>query len=153
MIDDLSSKIEICKGIFLSQAELDICVKLKGSIENVQAAIAYILASPRRKREITDWPNALAKWKIENKTKVKIEENFEYAEKLCIKFSDYKKGNGWRCSLYHDKIKDQKCILFEPENTYTKSQLVAFADSKFKEICVKLLETNKMEINNPLTPM
>lgn len=150
MSDDFSSKAEIVPGIWLSQADIDTCIKLKGSIENVREAIEFIQASKSRKHPIADWPNALSKWKIERKSASRIEENIALAEKLSKAFSEFKEGNGWRCYIYHDKKKDQKGLLIEPESPYLKSEFIPFSDGEFKEKCLKIININRMEKNETI---
>lgn len=146
MIDDFSSKgkIEIYKEIFLTQHELDACVKIKGDIEKVKQAIEFIQNSKRRKHEISDWPNALAKWKIENKANVRVEDNLHYAKTLCKEFEQYKQGQGCRCYMYTDKKKDQTGILFEFESAYKQAIFFSFVDGEFKQKCDNTIKTNKM---------
>jgi hypothetical protein len=144
LIDDFFSKIEVCPGIFLSQQELDDCVKIKGSIEKVKEAIAFIQASKRRRHEILDWPNALAKWKIANKASLRIEESLAYAEKLFKAFPDFKHGGGWRCSAYYDKNLDQKGVLFESQSVYVNAVFVPFVDPEFKQKCETFVQKKMM---------
>lgn len=147
MIDDFSfekEKIEILPGIFLTQDELDVCIKLKGSVENVKHSVAFIQASKRRKYEILDWPNALASWKIGDKTKVRVEDNLAFAEKLRREFADFKQGNGWRCSMHHDRKKDQQGILFETASAYKEAVFIAFAELEFQQKCNNTITINNM---------
>lgn len=152
MSDDFSSnlekeevKTEIYQGIFLTQSELDACVKIKGDIEKVKQAIEFIQTSKRRKHDISDWPNALAKWKIENKAKARIEDHLAYAEKLCKIFPDFKDGNGWRCYMYTDKKKDQRGILFESQSAYQEALFVSLVEGEFMQKCSNFVRDKKME--------
>ena len=144
MIDDFSSKIEVYKGIFLTQVELDACLKIKGSLENVRDAIAFIQNSKRRKHDITDWPNALSRWKIENKAQTCVQDNISYADKLCKEFEDFKKGNGWRCYMYTDRKKDQRGILFESESAYQQAFFIPLIDQELKNKAEEFIKTKKM---------
>lgn len=112
--DDFFSaeKTEIVPGVFLTQPELDACVTVKGSVDAAKAAIEFIQGSKKRKHPISDWPNALANWKIENKTKICLEDNISFAEKLCTEFLGFKHGSGWRCRMYKDekKIKEESYL-------------------------------------------
>jgi|GEM_PF-2154592 len=129
-------KIEIYPRIFLTRKELDECIRIKGSIESVKEAIAFIQQSEKRTGEITSWPNALAKWKIPIK-KISIEQNLAFAEKLCKTFES---DSGWSFRVYFDRLKDQKGILFENESPYraNESIFIAFADGKFREKCTEI---------------
>lgn len=145
--DDFSfekEKIEICKGVFLTQEEIDSCVTLKGDREKVRAAIEFIQASKKRKHAITDWPNALANWKIENKAKVCLENHIALAEKLSKDFENFEDGHGWRCRLYADREKDQRGILFEYESPYKESIFIPFAHGEFEKKCDEAMKINKM---------
>lgn len=144
MTDDFSSKIEVYEGIFLTQVELDACLKIKGSIENVRDSIDFIQNSKRRKHEITDWPNALSRWKIENKAKTIIEDNLSYSEKLCKEFEDFKKGGGWRCYMYTDRKKDQRGVLFESESAYQQAFFIPLVDQELKNKADEFIKTKKM---------
>jgi len=145
LTDDFSSKeekVKVCDGVFMRKKDLDLCIQLKGSLEKVQEGIAFILGSKKRKCDITDWPNALANWKVENKVKVNIRENANLAEKLCRQFEEFENGNGWRIRLYTDQNRDQKGILFESESAYHESVFVALVDGEFKQKCRDLIEKN-----------
>jgi len=145
LTDDFSSekeKVEVIPGIFLSQEELESCVKIKGNLEKVQEAMKYIQGHKKRKSTITDWPNAMAQWKIEDKAKKNIEENIALAERLCKQFHDYKQGNGWRCYMYTDTMKDQKGILFECSSAYQEAIFIPLVDGEFEQKCRKTISEN-----------
>jgi hypothetical protein len=148
MTDDFSSKskIEICQGVFLTQRELDACIQLKGDVEKVKHAIEFIQSSKQRSYEITDWPNALAKWKIDNKAKVRIEDHLAFAEKLCKTFENYDDGHGWRCYFYNDPKRDQRGLLFESQSAYKEAIFIALADGEFKQKCEEAMKKNKMKL-------
>jgi hypothetical protein len=136
MTDDFSSeKIDMGSGVFMSREQLEACVKIRGDVERVKQAVAFIMNSPRRKTEITDWPNAIARWKIEDKAKVSIEKNIALAERLCSQFHDFSQGNGWQCRLYTDRQKDQKGILFECSNPHQQAIFIALVDGEFEKKC------------------
>lgn len=135
---------EVIPGIFLTQTELDACIKLKGSLEKVKQDIAAIMNDKKRKFEIRDWPNTLANWKIPNKAKVVIEDNIAYADKLCKAFPEFINGNGWRCYIYTDNTKDQKGLLFEPQSSYLQAVFVSLIDGEFKQKCFNTLKEKKM---------
>lgn len=146
--DDLSfqkdeEKQEIVKGVFLTAKEIEACVKIKGSLDSVKAAIEFILASPRRKYPIEDWPNALSRWKVENKTKMRVEDNQDFADRLCQEFQEFRHGHGWRCYMYTDRKKDERGILFEPESAYKTAVFISLVDVEFIKKC-----NNTLKINN-----
>lgn len=149
MNDDFSSKeeeeeqkTEVYQGIFLTKDELDACIKIKGDIDKVKHAIAFIQTSKKRKHPISDWPNALSKWKIENKVQARIEDNIGYADKLCKTFENYVKG--WRCYMYTDKKKDQRGILFEPQSAYAEAVFISLIDGEFQQKCYEVLRSKGM---------
>lgn len=139
--DDFSSKIEIISGVLLSQDELDACLKIKGTLEKVREAIAFIQASKNRKREIRDWPLALSKWKIKQNP---FSPNLEFAEALCREFEDFRKSRGWRCYFYTDGKKDERGLLFENESAYQQAFFVALLDGEFQQKCERFISEKKM---------
>lgn len=140
-----SPKIEVYSGVFLTQDELDCCISIKGSLESVQHAIGYVLKSPGRKSKIYDWPNTLSKWNIKDDVKMRIIENEEMAKRVCQTFVDFKDGNGTRCYMHNDKMKDQKGILFESESPYIEAIFITLIDPQFKEKVNKSLRDRKMQ--------
>jgi hypothetical protein len=146
MTDDSSSsgKIEVYPGVFMEQAELEACVKVKGDVEQVKYAVKFIMESKKRKRPISDWPNALANWKIENKAQTRVQDHKSYSDGLCSEFDRYENGRGWRCRAYHDKKKDQKGLLFESERGYQEPFFVAHVDAEFKRKCEDFILAKKM---------
>jgi len=139
MTDDFLSKIEkieIYPRIFLTRKELDECIRIKGSIESVKEAIAFIQKSEKRTSEITSWPNALSTWKIPIK-KISIEDNLAFAEKLCKTFES---DRGWSFRVYFDRLKDQKGILFENESPHraNESIFIALSDGEFQKKCKEI---------------
>lgn len=151
MIDDFSSKIKIYDGnsergiepVFFTQEELDMSIKIKGSLEEVKKSVEFIQTSSKRKHPILNWVNALSKWKIPDKNKLNIEDNLRYAEKLFSQFSEF--INGWRCENHKDKVRDISGILFIPSSPYLETFFVAYSDGDFKNKCYDFLR-KKMEI-------
>lgn len=138
-------RIEVYKGIALTQQELDACIAVKGSLEAVKVAIEYIMRSPGRKRKIYDWPNALASWQIKSSIKPRLKENEEMAHRLSQNFDSFKKGNGYRCRVFHEKKKDQKGVLFESQSSYIEPVFVPFVDGEFKDKVSKFVRDKKMQ--------
>jgi hypothetical protein len=158
LTDDFSSKeeeeiekpkVEICVGVFLSEEDLASCIKIKGDIEKVKIAIEFIQRSSKRKSEITDWPNALARWKIPNKVQVRIEDGLAYAENLCKEFPEFRHGDGWRCRVSTNKKTDQRGVLFESESPYLEAFFVALIDPAFESVCEYFIETKNMRKHEP----
>jgi hypothetical protein len=113
-------------------------------MEKVKYAIEFIQSSPKRRGPIGDWANALSKWKIENKTQIRIEDHIAYSEKLCQEFSEFNHGRGWRCYLFSDKKRDQRGLLFENESAYQEAFFVALVDGEFQRKCDDFIREKKM---------
>jgi len=142
------AKIEVIPGIFLTQFEVDECIKIKGSMEKVREAMLFIQNNPKRQSEIVDWPHALKKWKVKPKktqAKENAEENEDYAKKLIEKFKTFSLGNGWRCMPFRDTEKDQIGMLFQYVSDVKKAFFLSLADGQFKEKCIKFIYENQME--------
>lgn len=119
MTDELSSiqkkeepqKIHVTQDVYLTQVEIDQCLRVKGNMQNVKDSIEYILASPHRKTTISNWPNTLAVWKIKpttNHSASIIQEN----ENLTLTLEkETAKNFGWKCESYFDRSKDVKGLL------------------------------------------
>jgi hypothetical protein len=147
LIDDFSfdkEKIEIITGVFLSKNELDTCIKIKGSEEKVKHAIEFIQTSDKRKHPIKDWPNALAKWKIDDKTTMRIQDHVSHSEKLIEEFPEHKNGRGWRCYLHNDKKKDQRGLVFEHITGFQEGLFIALTDAEFHRKCEEFIKTKNM---------
>ncbi len=151
LTDDFSSKggeeeakTEIYEGVFLSPQDLALCLKIKGTIEKVKASIEFIQKNPKRTSEITDWPNALSKWKIEGKTKARMQDHVAYAESLCAEFPEFNSGRGWRCYEYNDRKKDQRGLLFENESPYQDPFFLPLIDGEFRSRCEEFIKTKNM---------
>jgi hypothetical protein len=150
MTDDFSFQeemIEVIPGVLLTKPDLEKCLYLKGSLEKVQEAIQFIQDNPKRKNDITDWPNALSRWKVESKSKVRMEDHIHFAEKLCHAFENFGETHGWRCSMYTDREKDQRGVLFESKSSYQEAIFIALADGEFKRKCEETLLSKNMRKN------
>lgn len=153
MTDDFSferekERVEVIPGIFLSQEEIEECVKIKGSLEKVQRAMKFIQESKKRKHAIGDWPKALASWKIEDEAKSRAKSNVDYTERLCQEFQEFGSTSGWRCYMYTDRKKDQRGVLFESQSAYQEAFFVALADGELREKCEEFIQKKKMRSEN-----
>lgn len=147
MTDDFSSqleKIEVYPGIFLCQDELDACIKIKGNVEKVKEAMEFIQKNPRRKHPITDWVNALTRWKIEDKSKARFEDNLVFAEKICEEFAEFLSPGPWYCRMSRDKKKDQRGLLFYSSSSYQEAFFVPVTDGEFRKKCEDFIKNKKM---------
>jgi hypothetical protein len=151
LTDDFSSKgeegeakTEVYPGVFLSQQDLAACLKIKGTIEKVKSSIEFIQTNPKRTSEITDWPNALARWKVDGKTKAKVQDHIAYAETICAEFPEFDSGRGWRCYAYNDRKKDQRGLLFESESAYNEPLFIPLIDGEFRSRCEEFIKIKNM---------
>ena len=128
----------------MTQKDLDACIAIKGSIEEVRRAIEHITNHPGRKSTIANWPNAMKKWNIPNHVKDYMQENEEMAKRLDRDFSN---AVGWRCFIYNDRNKDQKGLLFECTSSVGNSVPVflPFHDKDFQEKASKMIREKKMQ--------
>lgn len=147
MIDDSLSidKIEIYQGVFLTQAEIDECVKSRGDLDTVKSIIHQAMNWKGRKYAITDWVGTITTWKLQNMAKKRANDHEAYAMKIIEAYPEFKDGNGWRCRRYRDKNKDQIGILFESESPYKSAIFIDFLDPELKIKCANALRENKMQ--------
>lgn len=136
--------IQVYKEISMTQKDLDKCIEIKGSIEEVRRSIEYITNHPGRKSNIRSWPNAMKTWNIPNHVKSYMQEHEEMGKRLDRDFST---AQGWRCFLYNDRQKDQKGILFECTSSVGNHVpiFIAFHDKDFIEKASKVLREKKMQ--------
>lgn len=136
--------IQVYKEISMTQKDLDKCIEIKGSIEEVRRSIEYITNHPGRKSNIRSWPNAMKTWNIPNHVKSYMQEHEEMGKRLDRDFST---AQGWRCFLYNDRQKDQKGILFECTASVGNHVpiFIAFHDKDFIEKASKVLREKKMQ--------
>lgn len=156
--EDLSSKkkiktpkIEVVPGVFLTQSELDDCIAIKGSLQNVQDAIGYILRKPTRKKKIVDWPNALATWEIKTNIVPVLRENEQMAKRFSTLYENFGE-TGWRCELDHNRSKDQKGLSFVCNNAHVEPIFIPFIDREFKDKASKVLRDKRMQRGLCQTP-
>lgn len=140
--EPIEDKVEIIPRVFLSKKQLDLCISIKGDIDSVRYAMTYILESPGRTKEITNWPNALRTWKIPLKVIDIAKENEELSQPLIKDFAQYIKG--WRCYIYVDKMKDQRGILFQNQSDYVKTEFFSFSKNDFKSVVYNFLITKNL---------
>jgi hypothetical protein len=150
MTDDFflpKEKTEVVTGVFLTPEELDACIAIKGDVERVKHAIEFIQSSKKRKHPISDWPNALSRWKIENKAQNMAKDHIKYSEKICEEFAEFENGHGWRCYMYNDRKKDQTGLLFESVSAYQEAFFVALVDGEFQKKCDDFIRKKNMRKN------
>lgn len=145
LIDDFSSqieKIEIIPGVSMSKSDLELCIKIKGSLEAVKTAVESIQNNKKRKRTIVDWPNALLSWKDLNPIQNNAKENILYSKDLYKRFETFKDGSGWRCRHYKSRLKDDQGLLFENESPYIQTYFVSYGDYDFVKKCKNFIQDN-----------
>ena len=149
-IDDFSKSakeialIEVYPGVKLSQAELDECIAIKGSLDSVTNAISYIMNCKGRKKKITNWPNAMLTWTIKTNARSRLEENEARGAKLEKEFHGV---SGWYCRVYTDRKKDQRGLLFENTASVGNNEpiFITFIDPEFDDKVNKTLRDKKMQ--------
>lgn len=151
LIDDSFSKneekIHIYKNVYLTKLELDECVKIKRSIEEVKDCIQKIVDNPKRNTEIKDWVNTLKVWKFPNSIKKNTQNNEEIGNKIVEIYAECK---GWGVRIYRDPMKDDRGILFENSSSTGNSIpiFISFADGEFKQKASQVIKDKKMK-NKP----
>lgn len=158
LIDDLfskkenKSKILIHEGrypkgdlykVYLTQEELDECLKSRGSLERIKEIIDQVAKWPGRNFEIRDWFKTIKEWKFKNAIANRTSENEELGKKI---EELYGESDGWRAYVHRDKMKDVRGILFEPLASAgnCKPIFVAFTEYTFKEKCLEIIKNKKI---------
>lgn len=144
MIDDSlqKEKIHICLNVYLDQIELDECIKLKGSLENVKDCIEKIQKNPKRKATIVHWVDTLKTWKFPNVIADKTIENENIAKKF---IEEYEENVGWEFRIHHDRVKDVRGILFQGLGATSQPEFIIFTDFEFKEKINKSIKDKKLK--------
>lgn len=131
------------KSITISHDDLEACIALKGTKEAVEYAIGYVLRSPGRKYEIYNWPETLARWDIKANIKSRVVENEEMAKRYEREFAEF--TNHWRCRVSHNKIKDQRVLMFESESPYLQPFEIDLIDLEFRDKASKFVREKRMQ--------
>jgi len=146
LIDDpfpkKEERIHIYKEVFLTQTEIDECIKIKGSRQAVEDCIKKIIDNPKRKMVIQNWPATLLTWKFSNTVLNNIQENHALGEKIEKIYGNY---NAWSVRVYRDKIKDEHGILFEGSGQSCDPMFISFSDANFSEKTNEFLKLKKMK--------
>lgn len=135
-------EIEVYPKVFMSQATLDACIAIKGSRENVETAVEFVMRSPGRKREIYDWPNVMLTWKIKPNLVTRHEENEKIAKNICKLHGNHPV---FPCTIYTDKIKGVKYLAIQPA-TSEGHIYISLSDHDFKSQACKALQDRKMPL-------
>jgi hypothetical protein len=135
-------EIEIYPHVFMSQATLDACIAIKGSRENVETAVEFVMRSPGRKREIYDWPNVMLTWKIKPNLVTRHEENEKIAKNICKLHSCH---STFPCSITSSLEKDVKYFSIQPATSEGHLH-IALSDPEFKPKVCKALQDRKMQL-------
>ncbi len=138
-------KINITRDVFLTQKELDECIKIDGTSERLIMHIHHILDSPRRTVEIKNWVNAVRSWsfpRMKNTVPDRKIANEAYGRTLESTYDN--PVNFWRVQHFHDKDKDVKGTLFF-SRTGTLRDIVAYADAEYETKVLKLIKDKGMK--------
>lgn len=141
----VESKIEMHPGVFLTQQELDECIKIRGSREAVVVVIEQYMSWKGRKSEIKNWVSAIKTWNPPRKKNDKLEENQVLGEKICKLFRKNRENGatrGWQCDSSRDSIKDQIGILLQNDHPQVQPIFIAYGDPDFKSKYSKFLIDN-----------
>ncbi len=146
VIDDSlqKEKIHVCLDVYMDQEDLDECIKIKGSLENVKDCIEKIQKSPGKNKniQISNWARTLNVWKLNNSVADKIIEN----ENLAKKFIDENEENaGCQFRIYHDRAKDIRGLLFQGLGATSQPEFIIFTDLEFKEKLKKTIKDKKIK--------
>jgi len=148
LIDDSflkeKNKIKIYQDIYLSQEELDECIKIKGSIEEVKNHIEKIQKSPGREYPIKNWVNAMTTWKFPNVIKKNSKNNEEISKSIV---EQYENTKGWSVRYYRDSVKDDRGILYENLSSTGNSMpiFISFSDGEFEKKAYEIIKNKKMK--------
>jgi hypothetical protein len=146
LIDDsFSKKIHVCREVYLTQNEINECLKVWNSLEIVEQIICQAQDWKGRKNEIKDWVTTIKNWKFTNSTSKRISEHEVFAAKLVEDYGEVEKG--WQIRIYDDKIKHDKGLLFECiGGAHSYPVFISFLDGNFKKKVKDLIECKYMKL-------
>ena len=124
------SEKEFLPGVWMTQKDFDECVEKRGSPQVVEQIVNQIKNWEGRESEIKNWKRTILTWKIKNPRASKIEEQERFAKMIDDKYSS---SDGWTARIYHDKMKDQRGILFEGKGAYFEPIFHAIGSQDFEE--------------------
>lgn len=132
------------EGAKMSKKELEECISIKGTLDEVHRAVRYILNHPGKKSTIKSWPNAMKTWSIPKFVQSVVKENESKAEEMVKNFS---RREGWSCEIYNDRQKDQRGLLFFNNQPTGNSEpvFIAFHDKEFESKAFKVLRDKRMQ--------
>ena len=150
--EDIKNKIHVHSGryhngdpynVYLTQQDLDECLKCRGSLDRIKDIINQIAAWPGRKYEIKDWFKTIKDWKFKNVVANRTAENEELGKKIQDLYGESK---GWSARVYRDPMKDVRGILFESSSSVGNPIpiFVPFTEATFKEKCMEIIKNKKM---------
>ncbi len=103
----IQESIEIYPNVFLTQEQIDDCVRVRGSLVRVKMCIHQIESLPGRRKSPPAMVNAIKTWVIDSKL---YDSNVKFAKFLCDEHAY--SVDGWRCKLYDNRKQAIKCIVF-----------------------------------------
>lgn len=144
---DDTPRIHIYQNVYMTQKELDECIKIKGNRAAVTYAVEYIMRSPGRKQTIRNWPHTLMRWEIRTDVKPRIVEHEEMAKRVEAKHGEKFDKSGWKAYIYRDLKKDQRGLLFESSSPFLEPIFLPFVDLEFKQKLQKTLKDKQMQLS------
>ena len=131
-------------SVYLTQKELDDCIKSRGSIERIRDVIDQVANWPGREYEIKDWLKTILKWKFKNVVGDRTAENEKTGKNIEELYGDCV---GWSARVYRDPMKDVRGILFESSASVGNPTpiFVPFSEASFKEKCSEVIKSKKMK--------
>jgi len=128
----------------MTQKVLDECLSVKGSLDSVKKSVEFIMKAPSRKKEISNWPNALRTWKVEPTVKSRVHSSEEIAIRLAALNEN---SSPWTCEIARNPLKDERGLSFYPTMGQCQQIFISFSDPEFESKCRKLCQEKKLRFN------
>lgn len=131
--------------IHMPEDDYKACIEIKGTQDDLIKHIRYILEHPKRMCDITDWPNAIKNWKMENKAIAMRQSNEDIAKQF-VKDYETDAYPGSTCKIHHDRDRDIKGIAFITIGPGGSSQeIIYYSDPEFREKCDEEITNRRMK--------
>lgn len=131
--------------INMPEEDYQACISIKGTHDDLTKHIRYILESPKRQCEISDWPNAIKNWKLPNKA-IAIRQTNEDIAKQLVKDYEIDGSYGSTCQLYHCRDKDIKGIVFTTIGPAASTEeIIYYSNPEFQQKCDEQIANRRMK--------
>lgn len=115
----------------LTQAQLDECIKSRGSLEAVEEVVHQMLSKWQTKQyTVRNLVRTISDWRLQNSIVDGAKTNQALAEAL-VKM--YKDCLGCNVRVWYDRAKELNGLLFEGTGAVANSVHIGFTDGKFRE--------------------